>query len=201
MLRAHEGRYDEGETLFREALTLAGAEDHLAQFQPLSHLAMLLLEAGRYAEAAEAGRDLVELAGRLREGSELPFARALLAIARCGAGDDGQDLEVDGALSGLRAQDARHRLAWALNRAAGGCLGRGRFERARGFALEARDVAATLSHHSEQVIAASLLLRTAEALHLGDEGARHREDLARLAPAASSHEARAAAASSGGREA
>ena len=201
MLRAHEGRYDEGETLFREALTLAGAEDHLAQFQPLSHLAMLLLEAGRYAEAAEAGRDLVELAGRLREGSELPFARALLAIARCGAGDDGQDPEVDGALSGLRAQDARHRLAWALNRAAGGCLGRGRFERARGFALEARDVAATLSHHSEQVIAASLLLRTAEALHLGDEGARHREDLARLAPAASSHEARAAAASSGGREA
>lgn len=170
MLRAHEGRPDEAEACFRDAIGAARRNgDSAALFTALEHLAMLFVDLGRSAEAIESAVELAGIAEKLREGSERDFARAMLSIARCGAGEDGQDPLVDVALEGLRVADAKHRLAWALNRAARGSMRRSRWERARRFAGEAATIAAELEHGSERIAALASLAAIARAT--GDHAA------------------------------
>jgi len=194
MLRAHEGRYEEAASCFRDAIAAARHEsDGAALFTALEHITMLAVDAGRYAEAIENAAELVGISEKLREGSERDFARAVLAIARCGAGDNGQDPLIDAALEGLRNADAKHRLVWALNRAARGSMRRERWERARQFALDASRIAAELGHGSERIAALTALAGIAQAT--GDFGgtARVASELATIPLESASHEARLAA--------
>ncbi len=194
MLRAHEGRYEEAGSCYREAIAAARREgDGAGLFTALEHLTMMNVDAGRYADAIETASDLGDIAEKLREGSECDFARAILAIARCGAGDDGQDPLIDAALAGLRNADAKHRLVWALNRAARGSMRRARWERARRFALDASRIAAELGHGSERIAALAALAAIAQATGDSSSAARFATEVATIPLESVSREARSAA--------
>jgi hypothetical protein len=103
--------------LFKEARTLARARgDRLDEFQANEYLAMIDFERGRLEAAQAHCKALVELGDKLRDGSERPFAHALHALCHYALADDAAPLEA--ALVGLRAADAKHRLAYTLTRAA-----------------------------------------------------------------------------------
>jgi len=117
MLRYHEGELEEAETLFKEARTLCKlAGDRVSEYQANEYLVMIDVERGRFAAARERGEALIELGEKLREGSEAPFARALDGLCSYASGNTDEALNL--ALDELRIVDAKHRLAYALNRAA-----------------------------------------------------------------------------------
>ncbi len=166
MLHIHRGELDQAADRFTEARTLARREgDRADEFQALEHLIMIEIERGDFAAAEALSTELSVIANKLREGSEVPFARALAALANYGAGRDEAVTLLDEALAQLRLADAKHRLAYALNRAAQIELGRGRAESAKARAGEARRIADALVSPSETVRATLLLARTARAVN------------------------------------
>lgn len=173
MLRLHQGRFDEARDLFERARVLARRhQDHYGEFNALEHLVMLELERSDYARAQSLCAELSEIAGRLREGSEAPFAFALAALV-ASAQDASRVGELDDALVALRAADAKHRLAFALTRAADIDVRRGEAERARRRAEEALAAALALDRPTEKALARVVLARAA--LALGDEAGARRE--------------------------
>jgi len=172
MLRLHQGRFDEADTLFQRARVLARREqDHYGEYSALEHLVMLELERGDFARARSLCVDLTRIAGRLREGSEAPFADALAAIATHALEDAGST-ELDGALAALRAVDAKHRLAFALTRAAEIDIRRGDPETARRRAEEALAAASALGRPTEKAIAQVAIARASAVL--GERAAAQR---------------------------
>lgn len=158
MLRFHENRLDEAEELFKEARTLyKAAGDRINEFQANEYLVMIAYERGDFAAACQRVEALVEIGAKLRHGSEGPFSRTMQALCRYAADDHGHDL--DDALAALRIADAKHRLAYALTRAALLDLERGRLERARERATEALVNATALEHGSETLLARAVLAR------------------------------------------
>lgn len=164
MLRLHQGRLDEAGTLFERALTLARREqDHYGEFHALEHLVMLEWERGAVEQVRERCATLTAIAGRLREGSELPFARVLAALADYALGDDNA-ATLDAALVELRGADAKHRLAFALTRAAEADLIRGDPQRAARHAEEALAAARPLDRPTPKAVAQAVLARARAAL-------------------------------------
>jgi DNA-binding SARP family transcriptional activator len=156
MLRFHENKLDESVELFKEARTLARARgDRLDEFQANEYLAMIDLERGRPEAARAHCKTLVELGDKLREGSERPFAHALDALCHYALVDDAAPLEA--ALKGLRAADAKHRLAYTLTRAALLDVERGRPQDAIARASEALGYAEALDRATEIVLAHAAL--------------------------------------------
>jgi len=152
MLRFHEARLDEAMELFREARTLARSSgDRISEFQANEYLAMIDLERGCHESARAHCAVLIDLGEKLREGSELPFARALDGLCHYAISDEPGPLET--ALEGLRAADAKHRLAYTLTRAALLDLERQRPDEARGRAREALAYAEALDRASEILLA------------------------------------------------
>ena len=142
---------------------------------------MLELERNDAQTAGMLCRDLVALAGKLREGSEAPFARCLAALAAEASGQGAAE-EIDAAIESLRMADAKHRLAYALLRAACGDFERGDFEKARARGEEALRLARILERPSETAMAHVVLLRCA----LKDspkDAARHEKALQQTKPA------------------
>jgi DNA-binding SARP family transcriptional activator len=191
LLRFHENRLDEAAELFSQARTLCkSAGDRLAEFQANEYLAMLALQRGRLAEAAERCAELLALGDKLREGSEEPFARAMAALCAHAAEDHAAAL--DAALADLRHADAKHRLAYIQTRAALVDCERGHTARARQRATEALGCATVLQRASEMLLATAVLARAgdgpaaAEAQRLAGAGAAvwARDMAARLAEAA-----------------
>jgi DNA-binding SARP family transcriptional activator len=202
MLRFHEDRLDEANESFIEARTLCkSAGDRVAEYQANEYLVMVDLQRGRLQEARERSRDLLVLGDKLRQGSEEPFARAMVAL--CDYAIDDRADGLDAALADLRIADAKHRLAYILTRAALLDCERGRFEIASGRATEALGYATLLERATEMLLANAVLARdrtvagdargatgyTAEVDRLADAGAAlwTRAVTARLAGQAALH--------------
>ena len=84
LLRAHTGHYEEAIALFGHARAAARRDgDRAAEFLAFEHLVCLEIQQRHYDVAEALCRELIELAEKLREGSELPFARALHAVCLC----------------------------------------------------------------------------------------------------------------------
>jgi len=78
LLRMHEDRLDEAAELFLEARTLSkAAGDHISEFQANESLVLIAWYQGDCDRALKLCEPLRELAGKLREGSEEPLARAV----------------------------------------------------------------------------------------------------------------------------
>jgi hypothetical protein len=169
MLRQHQGRLGEAAELFEQARLEARREkDAMGEFQALEHLVVLRQEQGDWAGARDLAVELDALGQKLREGSEAPFARALLALSRSALGEPGAPGELDSALEELRRVDAKLRLAYTLTRAARLDLDRGRPRPARARAAEALGAAEALARPTETLLARITLVRACRAL--GEHG-------------------------------
>lgn len=161
MLRLHGGQLDEAAERFRHARDLCRREqDRLGEFRALEHLAMLELQRGRFAEAERLSDELVRIGERLREGSEAPMARALLALCRYALASDSAP-GLDAALAELRAADAKQRLAYVLRVAAELDVRSEKGAVARARAEEALHLACVLERPSDSVLARVALARAA----------------------------------------
>jgi DNA-binding SARP family transcriptional activator len=170
MLRQHQGRLDEAAELFdRARLEARRAADPMGEFQALEHLVVLRQQQKAWDQALRLGSELEELGGKLRAGSEGPFARALLALGRYALGGEGAGPALEAALEELRVADAKRRLAYTLTRAAQVDLARGDVRLARARAEEARRAAGALGRPTERLLAAVTLVRACRAE--GDEAA------------------------------
>jgi DNA-binding SARP family transcriptional activator len=193
MLRLHEGRLDEAEERFRRARMLAQRDrDPMGEFVALEHLLVLQLQRGDAAAAQVLSKDLLALGGRMREGSEAPFARALEALARYAGGAVGALPDLDRAIGELRAADAKQRLAYVLTRAAFQDLGRGDASAAHRRAGEALVLAKTLQHPTETAMARAALAQAADLLGRNEEAETWRRENDAFGSALLSHEARKA---------
>jgi DNA-binding SARP family transcriptional activator len=177
MLHFHRGELDEAEECFLEARALCkSAGERVDEFQANEYLVLIDLERGRIDAALERCEALVEIGEKLREGSEAPFARALQGICRYAL--DGDDAGLEPALEALRAVDAKHRLAYALTRAALLDVERDRPDRAIQRAGEALECAAALERATDILLAHGVLARAHEASGDADAARRHRDVVA-----------------------
>jgi tetratricopeptide (TPR) repeat protein len=179
MLHFHRNELEEAEGLFLEARTLCkSAGERVDEFQANEYLVMIDLERGRLESALARCSTLVEIGEKLREGSEAPFARALEGLCRYAIDDRGAGL--DAALEELRVADAKHRLAYALTRAALLDVERGRADLAIQRAREALGCAEALERSTEIVLAHVALAEAHRAA--GDEkgATQHRAAIARV---------------------
>jgi DNA-binding SARP family transcriptional activator len=180
LLRLHEGRLDEAAGLFERARDLARRDrDRTDEFRSLEHRIMVELQRGRFDEARGLSEDLVVIGEKLREGSEAPFARVLTGLSRRAQGEEGALEDLEEALAALRIADAKHRLAYALTRAAEIELGRGEASVARVHASEALETARLLQRPSDVALAHAILARCASDLNDEKSSRRHIEALSR----------------------
>ncbi|RTR06571.1 BTAD domain-containing putative transcriptional regulator [Halomonas nitroreducens] len=163
LLAWHDARGKDAESAFQEARTLCKAGgDRLGEFQANESLMMMAMEAGQYPAACQRCRTLVDLGDRLRGGSEGPFAHAAKALCRLAEADEPHSLAA--ALPALRDADAKHRLAWVLNREALLHLARGRPAEASVAAEEALANARAIERDSERLLAHGVLARARHVL-------------------------------------
>jgi hypothetical protein len=141
-------------------------EGHWQKSMCLLELAMIGLEAGRFAEARECAAQVGPLAEKAGAGSEGPFAAALTAIADYAEGKASVTERLRAALCALEEVDAKSLLCYALNAAAEVDLDAGRYEGARTLAARALAAAETVERGSEICRARAILMRAA--LGLGD---------------------------------
>jgi tetratricopeptide (TPR) repeat protein len=129
ILRYHENRFDAAIEFLQEARALAKqAGDRISEYQTHEHLVMIDIERGEYRAAKRGCKALIAIGGKLRIGSEGPFAQALEAV--CTYAIEGESANLERALDELRGVDAKHRLAYALTRAAMIDFDQGQFETA-----------------------------------------------------------------------
>jgi hypothetical protein len=133
---------------------------------------VLRQQQGDWAGSVRLAVELEGLGERLREGSEAPFARALLALSRRALGEAGAEDALDAALEELRRADAKLRLAYALTRAARLDLESVRARRARARAEEARGAAEALARPTEALLAKVTLVRACRDLAEDAEAGR-----------------------------
>jgi hypothetical protein len=122
--------------------------------------------------------ELVALGDRLREGSEEPFARAILGLCSYAIDDDAARLDV--ALTDLRVADAKHRLAYILTRAALIDCERGRTGAALERATEALGYATLLERATEMLVANAVLSHAHGALGNSARAASFRQEVERI---------------------
>jgi DNA-binding SARP family transcriptional activator len=162
----------------REAVELNhAAQEHWGECMCNLDMAMLELELEHWPEALGAARAASEVARRLGEGSELPFAAALEALAAAGSTVELSDDAVAKSVQALRDVDAKAALAYVLNHVAERELERGRFDVADGAASEALASAAALGRRSEALVAHAILARSAAERGNETTARRHRAAL------------------------
>jgi len=185
LLRLHQGAIEEAAELFQRARDIARREGERSdEFFALEHLIGLEIQCRRYRKAEPYCDELVELAEKLRDGSEAPCARALQSVCRLARGEQDAGADFARAADALRATDAKHRFGFALICAAEIDIERNRFDEAREKATEALQMVTALDRTSEIAAAHSLLARVASAS--GDRDALRRHSTAMrefLAPA------------------
>ena len=197
LLRYHENRLDEAEELLEQARSLCkSAGDRLNEFLAGEYLVMIDLQRGRTAAARERAGQLVALGERIREGSERPFAHALLGLCRYALEDDAAPL--DAALEALRVVDAKYRLAYILTRAALLDCERGRKDSAGRRAREALGYAQILERPTEMLLAHAVLARECNEAS-SPVAVEHVREVERLRPTAAAWTGDIAARLSSGR--
>jgi DNA-binding SARP family transcriptional activator len=178
MLHQHRDELDAAAALFEQArLEARRADDPMDEFQALEHLTVLRQQQGRWQEARQLADALVALGAKLREGSEAPFARALLALSDHALGDPHAARALDAAVEELRLSDAKLRLAYTLTRAARIDLLRGDAVRAQQRAHEARGTVAVLGRPSETLLAGVTMVRACREAGDAREAERVRQEL------------------------
>lgn len=185
MLELHRGRLSDAASELERARGLARSHRlHHDEFQALEHTVMLEIERGDWKAALARAEELCGLGERFREGSEAPFARALVALAKAALGAADAQTELEREIEALTTVDAKHRLAYVLTRAAFLDLapdadGAAR-DRARTRATRALSIAELLERPTEIVLSHAALLRCAQRAGDGELAARHRAALASI---------------------
>jgi hypothetical protein len=110
-------------------------------------------------EACQHAKELAAIGEKLREGSERPLGRAMLALCRYQKGEADHRAALEAALQELRDVDAKQRLAFVLTQAAAIESERGELESAAARAAEAEAIGAILQQPSESALARAVLLR------------------------------------------
>lgn len=168
MMCYYENKLDEAEEHLDEARTRSKAlGERLNEFQANEYLTMIEFERGDFRSAHRRCKVLTEIGGKLRAGSEAPFAKALCGICDYANGGGGEGIEEG--IEGLRRYDAKHRLTYALNRAAMLDLENQRFEKAKERAREALENAKIMARTSEILTALTILAESHKALGEKDE--------------------------------
>jgi DNA-binding SARP family transcriptional activator len=184
-LQLYRGDYELAERTLEQACQQARrAGERLSEFYALEHLVDLHLQRAQYAQAVGVSGVLCELAERLRQGSELPFARAVSAVARYANGADTPDLHE--CLVQLERVDAKQRCALVLSRLAQLTLQRGQLEFARGHAQRAHFLARAIGRVSEEYEGLAILALS-QAKGLGQPEPVERLALLVAAPPVSAH--------------
>jgi hypothetical protein len=170
LLRLHAGALNEAKAAFEGAWALAKKQgNRLQEFMALEHLVMVSIHRRDPDEACEYAKELAEIGEKLREGSERPLGRAMLALCRYQKGETGHRSALEAALQELRDVDAKQRLAFVLTQAAAIESERGELESAATRAAEAEAIGRILQQPSESALARAVLLRIAR--EQGDEAA------------------------------
>ena len=139
----------------------AREEAHWERCQALTHRVMLALEGGDADEARRRCGPLVEVAGKMTDGSEAAVAVALCALVeRPGAGPEAA-ARFEAAVAALVAADTKAMLAYVLNAAATQDLVAGELAAAEAHAGAALAAAAVVGRRSEIAVARALLGRAA----------------------------------------
>src|SRR5690606_4917778 len=131
------------------------------EYLALEHLVTLGIERCHLGQCEEGAADLLTLAEKMRDGSELPVARALQAFCRLVRKQAGAANEFDEALEALRRADSKHRLAFICSSAARLLLDRKDHAAAKAFAEEALAAATVINRPSDVVVALSILVQVA----------------------------------------
>ncbi len=170
LLRLHAGALEEAKAAFEEAWSIAKRRgDRLEEFMALEHLVMVAIHRRDPEEACQHAQELAAIGHRLREGSEGPLGRAMLALCRYQKGEINHRAALENALQELRDVDAKQRLAFVLTQAAAIESERGDLESAAERAAEAEAISRILQQPSEAALARAVLLRIAR--EQGDEAA------------------------------
>lgn len=169
LLRLHAGALEEAKAAFEEAWAVAKKRGHrLEEFMSLEHLVVVSIHRRDQDEACAHARALAAIGEKLREGSERPLGRAMLALCRYQKGETSRRAELEEALQELRDVDAKQRLAFVLTQAAAVESERGDFESAAARASEAESIGRILQQPSESALARAVLLRIAREQGDGD---------------------------------
>ncbi len=164
MVHHHAGDGDTARRLLGEALAKARrAQDRWPEWDCLARLTMIELESGRAREVLDHCRELHVISAKMGEGSEVPFAETLEALARFTLGEAEAEERLEQALERLRAADTKGQLAYALTLAAELDAGRGAMERAERRAEEALRAAEVVERRSDAALAKVILARLARA--------------------------------------
>jgi len=170
LLRLHAGALEEAKAAFEEAWSIAKRRgDRLEEFMALEHLVMVAIHRRDPEEACQLAQELAAIGEKLREGSEGPLGRAMLALCRYQKGEVDHRSSLEDALRELRDVDAKQRLAFVLTQAAAIESERGDLTSAAARAAEAEQISRVLQQPSEAALARAVLLRIARAQ--GDEAA------------------------------
>jgi DNA-binding SARP family transcriptional activator len=179
MLRYHENRLDEAEEFFQQSRTLCkSAGDRLNEFLANEYIVMIDIQRGCFSEARNRSKQLVSLGEKIREGSEKPFAHALLGLCNYALGDNAESF--DAALGDLRLADAKYRLAYLLTRAALIDCERGKKQSAAARAREALGYAETLERPTEMLLAHAVLACGYDDARKPEDTAYHAREVGRL---------------------
>lgn len=161
LLRQFHGDHEEASKLFGKARDLSRRHgNRLNEFFALEHLVIAEMERGRRDTAQTFCAELEQLGEKLRDGSELPMARALAALCRF-THDENETTtaDLDAAIEILRQADAKQRLSVVLTIASGLHLERGRPEKARTMAEEALTCVRSLGRPNDTAQVLASLVR------------------------------------------
>jgi len=162
LLHLHAGDLDAAKAQFEKALDKAKKTGNRVQeFMALEHLVMVSIETQSIDAACEHARDLATIGEKLREGSERPLGRAMLALCRYRKGEADCRDALESGLQELREVDAKQRLSFVLLQAASVELSRGELDSAERRAREALSLAEAIEHPSSRSLARALLVRIA----------------------------------------
>jgi len=160
LLEHYRGNWDLARQNLEMALSLArSSREQWLRAQCLGSLGRFLLEREDYASVQTVANELEEVASRLGEGADGPFAQALKALAshhqRATVDGEGEVLRV---MQLLLRLDARRIHAFVSRRAALEALRRGRYPSAQRLAQSALESALVVEHPSETARARAVLV-------------------------------------------
>jgi hypothetical protein len=135
-------------------------QDRWIEYESLRQLVQLAIEAPGL-QLRDYSAELLAVAEKLGEGSEVPGARALYALIRLRRGEATSEQAVEDAIDKLRVVDAKGMLAYLLTESAENDLVAGRLERAERRASEALKAAEIVSRRSQMALARIILARVA----------------------------------------
>ncbi|HSN81030.1 MAG TPA: AAA family ATPase [Polyangiales bacterium] len=162
LLRLHAGALEEARSAFEQAWACAKKEgNRLQEFMALEHLVTVCIHRHEEDKACDYARELAVIGEKLRDGSERPLGRAVLALCRYRKDEVDCRRALDDALQALREVDAKQRLAFVLTQAATIESERGELESAAARAREAAQLGEILQQPSETALARAVLLRIA----------------------------------------